>query len=416
MNAIHLPVFQRYDCQGCTHCCRHLVNVNEKDRKRIMAAGWEQKLPGPLFVAYKFSDQHLYHLARQPDGACIFLTDNNLCRLHAETGPASKPLACRAYPLVVTPGADGVRVDLRLDCPSAAANQGRPLTAHISDIQRIAAETGITHGMAKIPSWPGGRELTPDEFLAVTEGFERILIKTGVPLRVRLAAGSRLLDLLYEAKVENVRKLRFLELMNLLTNAAVEDASQGTPPPPLPARSAQLFRQWLFLHTLTDDPDAWAKGRIARWRSSWQRYGCSRRFAEGAGVIPRMRPDWPDATFERIQAIPTAPEEAWEPLCRSLRLKLDAHAFAGPGYFGYDLLAGLTSLWLMPAVVSWLARLAAVRRGGTSITAQDVLEGLRQAHFTYGVSPVFAKISERLRIRGLARPGVPGAILAEFGP
>ncbi|MBI4580737.1 MAG: hypothetical protein HY718_13605, partial [Planctomycetes bacterium] len=53
---IHLPVFQRFDCQSCTYCCRNLVvNVSEADRKRIVAAGWVERMAGQtLFVEYRF--------------------------------------------------------------------------------------------------------------------------------------------------------------------------------------------------------------------------------------------------------------------------------------------------------------------------------------------------------------------------
>jgi hypothetical protein len=98
-----------------------------------------------------------------------------------------------------------------------------------------------------------------------------------------------------------------------------------------------------------------------------------------------------------------------------LRLKLDAHAFAGPAYFGYDLLAGLTALWLLPGVVGWFARLAAVKRGADLLNTDDVLAATHTAHQTFGVSPVFTRVSERLRMRGLARPGIPAAVLKQYG-
>jgi lysine-N-methylase len=411
-------VFQRFDCHSCTYCCRNLVvNVGEKDRQRIIAAGWEQRLAGQqLFVAYRFGGRQLHHLARRPDGACIFLCEDNLCRIHAETGPATKPFACRAYPFVATPGADGVRVDMRLDCPSAAANKGRSLSAHTTEISHIASEADIDRGMTRIPTWPGARELAVDEFMAVAEAFEKILRGNGEPLRVRLRAGGHLLDLLYAANIEKVRKARFLELIDLLTTAAQEEARQDAASPPLPSRAGRLFRQWLFLHTLSDDPESLATGRLTRLRMSWRRYGYARRFVRATGAIPRMRPDWPEATFEAVAAVKPAPAVAWEPLQRSIRLKLNAHAFAGSGYLGYDLIAGLTALWLMPALVAWLARLAAVRRGEAAMTGEDVVVGIRQAHHTFGVSPVFAGVSGRMRLRSLARNGVPRAILAAYGP
>ena len=51
-----------------------------------------------------------------------------------------------------------------------------------------------------------------------------------------------------------------------------------------------------------------------------------------------------------------------------------------------------------------------------TLNLDDVLTGVRRAHHTFGVSPVFVNISERLRMRSLARPGVPAEILAVYGP
>jgi lysine-N-methylase len=428
---IHLPVFQRFDCGNCTCCCRdRVINVNDADRKRILAAGWQERMAGqPLWIEYRFGGRRLYRLARRDDGACLFLGPDNLCRIHAENGPATKPLACRMYPFVVVPGVGGVRVDLRMDCPSAATNHGRTLSAHAAEIGRLAAESEITKGSPKVPAWGAERELSSTEFGAVVAAFEEILRRTAVPVRVRLQAGCQLLDLMYAARIDKVRDERFVELMDLLATAAIEEAdtSEGGDGDsadersedvrlPLKERSGRLFRQWLFLHTIADDPESLTDGRIRRLCNSWRRYGYARRFAAGRGAVPQVRPSWPPITFETIDAVRPAPDDGLEPLIRAMRLKLDAHAFAGPAYFGYDLLAGLTALWLLPGVVGWLARLEAVRRGGQALTAEDVLAGVRQAHHTFGVSPVFARISERLRMRGLARPGVPAAVLHRYAP
>lgn len=347
----------------------------------------------------------------------MFLRPDGRCRLHAESGLETKPLVCRRYPFVPTPGVDSVRVDLRADCPSVAANKGRSLSVHASMIADLAAETGATV-MTRPPVWRGGRPITVREFTAIVAAFEGLLRKGSLPLRTRLAAGCRLLDLLCTVSVRKVRDERFVELMTLLAAAAVEETPSAgrSPAPPLPRRAARLFRQWLFLHAVADDPEALDAGFFRKLTRSWSRFHQARRFAAGVGPVPAMAPDWPRTDFESIERVEVGPDETLEPLCRSLRLKLDAHAFAGPGYFGYDLLSGLTALWLLPAVTGWFARLAAVSARRHTLTGEDVLAGLQRAHYTYGVSPVFARISERLRLRALARPGIPGALLVAYGP
>lgn len=413
---VHLPVFQRFDCGACTYCCREpIVAVNEQDRKRILAAGWQERMKGQdLFVHARAGRRRFWRLARKSDGSCVFL-EGDRCRLHAETGAQTKPLACRLFPFVIVPGVGGVRLDLRMDCPSAAANRGRTLSVHAGDVAKLAAESGIERGSPRVPAWGAQRPLTADDFTAVVGAFDSILRKSAEPVRTRLKAGCHLLDLMYAARIEKIRDRRFAELMELLSNAALEEAKATDTIRALGNRPGRLFRQWLFLHALVDAPERLGAGPWARWRDSWRRYGQARQFAAGKGPVPKIQDHWPDTTFEEVAAVGGASEEALEPVCRALRLKLDAHAFAGPAYFGYDLLAGLTALWLLPGVVGWFARLAAVKRGGDVPNADDVLAGTHIAHQTFGVSPVFNRVSERLRMRGLARPGLPAAVLEQYG-
>ena len=44
-----------------------------------------------------------YRLGHQADGACVFLDERGLCRIHAKFGEQAKPLACRIYPYAFHP-------------------------------------------------------------------------------------------------------------------------------------------------------------------------------------------------------------------------------------------------------------------------------------------------------------------------
>lgn len=414
---IHLPLFQRFDCHSCGYCCHNLVvNVTPEERRRIIAVGWVERMAGQeLFIAYRFRGRKLLRLAHRPDGACVFLGDDGLCRLHKETGVQVKPLACRMYPFVPTPGVASVRVELRADCPSVVQNRGQSLTRHHGDIAGFVAET-CTGPMSSPPDWTGGRPLGNDEFTILVDAFNWLLTHESLSLRARLLAGAKLLDLLATARLDKVRDERFVELLHLLTQAALEDAGRNEPAPTVPQRAGRLFRQWLFLHAIADDPADLAVHGWARFRRSWGRYLQSRRFAAGAGAVPLVGMDWPLTTFEAVAAVRPATDEHLEPLCRSMRVKLDTHAFCGPGYYGLDALNGLTALWMLPALVGWFARLEAVKAARAALVAEDIIAGLRRAHHTFGVSPVFARISERLRLHALARPGMVVALMAQYGP
>ncbi|HOB76740.1 MAG TPA: YkgJ family cysteine cluster protein [Phycisphaerae bacterium] len=412
---LHLPVFQRFNCHGCTHCCRDVVvNVTEEEQRQIMKAGWEQRVPGPIFIPYRFHGRKLVRLAQTSDRKCIFLREDGRCRLHAETGMHIKPLPCRLFPFVPTPGVGSVRIDLRADCPTVARNEGHRLNAR--ELAGLAAETK-TEPLASPPVWRGLHRLSFDGFEALADGFAGVLNEPGLSARNRLRVGCLMLEALERTKPYKLEGGLFRSMIQILRQAAVIDTQEAPDqPPPLPERPGRLFRQWLFLHAIVDSPSDLSLKGIEKYRRSWLRYRQARRFAAGRGPVPRIRPDWPETTFEAIAQVRQAEDAALEPLLRSMRLKLDAHAFCGPGYYGYDVFHGLTALWLLPALTGWLARLEAVKAGHDALTADDVIAGLRRAHTTFGVSPVFARISERLRLRALARPGVVQGLTALYGP
>lgn len=416
---LHLPVFQRFDCHSCGYCCRNLVvNVTTAERRRILDAGWATRITDhPLFVSYRFRGRRFTRLAHRPDGRCVFLGTDERCRLHAETGVDSKPLPCRLYPFVPTPGVDDVRLDLRFDCPSVASNKGRGMSAQLTVLRRLAGEVHATP-MRRVPGWPGIGSLDISEWHDLTGVFQRLLETSDLPPRSRWLAAGRLHALLAEATLDRVRGPRFAELLDLLATASIQDAAEpadGSAPPPS-ARPLRLFREWLFLHALSDDPEMLRASIFTRWRRSLRRYAQARRFAAAAGEIPRLHPSWAALAFEQVRAVRPAPDDSLEPLLRSMRIKLDSHAFAGEGYFGADALCGLAALLLLPALVGWFARFEAAAAGRDAIAAEDLLAGLRQAHHTFGVSPVFSRFSERWRLKALAAPGVVLSLQHRYGP
>ncbi|HSW46378.1 MAG TPA: YkgJ family cysteine cluster protein [Phycisphaerae bacterium] len=415
---LHLPGFQRFDCHRCTHCCRDmLVPVTQSEMRRILDSGWSERLPGvTLFHRRGCLADRTHMLAHQPDGACVFLSKDNLCRLHAETGVDIKPLPCRLFPFMPASAIDGLRMDLRCDCPSVAVNKGRSLHVHAQELARLVGQMRLGPRLSA-PAWSGRLRLNGREFAAVVEAFVRLLRGKALSPRDRLRAGCLLLDTLYEVRPHKVRGERFVELMALLSEGAETDAaSRDSRPPTVPDRLDRLFRQWLFLHMLADDPHLLRAGRLARTRQSWRRYGQSRAFLRGCGTIPRLRDGWPDITFESVMQVRPAPDDALEPVLRFIRVKLDAHAFAGPGYYRHDMIRGLTALLMSPALVGWAARLRAAGAGRGALATDDVIEGLRTTAMTFGLSPLMSRLSERLRLRSLAVPGGPSGLLGRYGP
>src|SRR4051794_11735239 len=112
----HLPIVQNWDCHACGACCKeYAVSVTEAERKRIEEQGWSKR---PEFAGVELFVREgrfgkRYRLNHQPDGSCVFLGENGRCKIHAEFGGATKPLACQLYPYVLIPAGNHWRVGMR---------------------------------------------------------------------------------------------------------------------------------------------------------------------------------------------------------------------------------------------------------------------------------------------------------------
>src|SRR5262249_14672366 len=133
----HLPVVQNWDCHARGTCCKeYLVHVTDEERKRIEEQNWDRNQD--LGGLAPFKRQGWFGggspLTPRPDGSCVFLSDEGRCRIHEKFGYAAKPLPCRLFPFVLVPLGDRWAVGMRYACPSAAANLGRPISAHDRDL------------------------------------------------------------------------------------------------------------------------------------------------------------------------------------------------------------------------------------------------------------------------------------------
>src|SRR6188508_152333 len=112
---LSLPVIQNWDCHNCGGCCRqHQIEITEAEYQRIVDQKWTDAdgVPAGKVVvkAGGLLGKLRYRLAHQVDGACVFLNEQGLCRIHAKFGEAGKPLACLVYPYAFHPAGKAVAV------------------------------------------------------------------------------------------------------------------------------------------------------------------------------------------------------------------------------------------------------------------------------------------------------------------
>jgi Fe-S-cluster containining protein len=142
----------RWDCGGCTACCRHfdLGPIEDAIIEGLEARGVRQawapardgfatRRPGP-------DGRPAWYFRRRDDGACLFLQEDGACAIHARWGAAAKPAFCRAFPFtrVDDRPAGLVRLVVRADCGGWAESfdTGTPVTAQIAEQADLALPGG----------------------------------------------------------------------------------------------------------------------------------------------------------------------------------------------------------------------------------------------------------------------------------
>jgi Fe-S-cluster containining protein len=98
----------RHDCLMCGGSCQgvKVPLLNEGEHKRIAEQAVMLGVEEPVVDG----------VLRRVNGRCVFLGDDQLCRIHAKWGLLSKPTVCRQYPLVATRVGDETRVGLDPGC------------------------------------------------------------------------------------------------------------------------------------------------------------------------------------------------------------------------------------------------------------------------------------------------------------
>ncbi len=389
---------QRYDCHGCTNCCRELVvHITADDRKRIDAGHWAQRLGVAPYVRLGGE----WVLNHRPGGGCVFLTDSGKCAIHAEVGPDEKPLACRIYPFTTTRSHGVEHVGLRFDCPSAAASRGGSLGSHRAEINKL-----IQQWDDEGPGHPIGQsELVPGVFMSDAEhrtAVKRIdgWLKSDLPELERVRGIAHLAFTLSQAKLDRVRD-RFEELLSILIQGLPLELAEISDQPPS-SRQLALFREWVFAHLEYATFDEMQYGLFKRIRERFAQLGASKAMRRGVGPVPPFDNQGPSPGFEDIERVATFDPQSAEAVrrlwIRYLRMRIASGSAWGAGHGGFDFSTGLSATALALPVAGWIARMLAARGGRTACTLDDWTAAIGRVDRTATRSPVLRGNVARLRL------------------
>ena len=423
--SLDLPVIQNWSCHNCGGCCReHLIEITEDEKRRIEKQSWKASdgvsMDQPLITSL---GKGRYRLAHQADGACVFLDDKGLCRIHAKFGEPAKPLACRVYPYAYHPaGKEKVTVSLRFSCPSVVRNVGKAVTDQAGELNQLGKEIvagkkrdhhppaihfGSTHGEQEV-SWPDFHQ-----FLAA---FDNSLADLSVDFVVRLMRILSWLELVQVSQFETIRGQKLTEYLELIVDASAKAQPDNDLPIVRPSRLGRVMFRLMTAQYARHDTEAQLREGLG------VRFGLLRaalKFTSGMGSVPQLRGSASVATaFANSTAGDKAKSvgfgdvegrfdgrraEIDELFTRYFRVKVQGIHFCGPANYDTNLVDGFHSLALMYPVVMWLARLRAVRNGRKELDLEDVQAALATADHNFGYSPALGMYSARQRVSMLAK-------------
>ena len=406
---LNLPVVQNWSCHSCAGCCRqHLIEITSEERERILRQGWitSGELQGREPVVRLSNWPVRWRLNHTPEGACVFLTDDGLCRIHAKFGEEAKPLACRVYPYAFHPAPKGrIAVSLRYSCPSVIANRGATPQESSTEIQEIAREVVLVDPrQIPPPAISSHQRLGWNEVEGVLKHLDASFVDTETPFLRRLLAAIFWVSLLDQAKLENFTESRFEELLSLIQQAALGEVPTDLDEFDEPTRAGRLmFRltvgQYARLETVADLDHPWR----ARWRNV---LGISQ-MSRGKGLLPSFRPELKPIPFETLEQPFGWPDTADELFTRYMRTKIGGMHFCGPAFYNRPVTEGFFALALMVPISLYLARWIASGEKRTKVTNKDLQRALAMADHHHGYSPALDGRAAAQRVRILAQGDLP---------
>ena len=134
---IYLDIVEGFACQMCGTCCRNdwMVTLDKTcyDRNKCLFHALErdsefEQVFQPL-LGQAGPGEYAY-IVKQPNGACWFLGEDQLCRLQRQAGHSHLDSVCQTFPRYPMNTARGIELTLSFSCPAVLemACRNQPIT------------------------------------------------------------------------------------------------------------------------------------------------------------------------------------------------------------------------------------------------------------------------------------------------
>ena len=405
----------RFSCQSCADCCREFpVLLAPREVTRYRERDWSDTLEHPPAQVFDEIDRAGFKghfLKRKPDGSCIFLDPQGLCRIHAVHGEADKPFACRLFPFMFVASPDDAppTVGARFACSAVASHHGDTLLDARRDLEHLLDELS---SIQPLPARPGPLPCHTHHYPRphlehLLDLLLKLLSHPNRSLPDRLLAVTHFLALFAASKFPTITDAQ-RSLMQTFADGVDQQVQRNLLKPRLtkpPAPERILFRQ-LLAFTARRDPGWLLTANLLR--RATRRLGnllAGLTFLTGNG---RIRPVGRDTTVHirdvRLHAPPAhlSSPEADGALTRYLIAHLSARTLLEPDFQVPHLLPALGLLLRQVPIILLLARAACLARQGDSLSQDDFASALRTADWNFGRIPWTRGPLGRLRASWLA--------------
>ena len=417
---LDLPTLQNWSCHNCGGCCRqHEIEITAEERQRIEQQGWQadqlaghagpvvESLPARGGVAR-------WRLAHRSDGACVFLDERGLCRIHARFGEPAKPLACRVYPFAFHPAGDRVVLGFRFSCPSVVSNRGATPAAQRGDLTALYDLVVPNNaGTIAAPAFRPGLALSWNDVRELGGELDRLLTRPAVPLPLRLLWCLGTLDLLNARSDQELAGARWRPAVAEAASAVIAELPEM--PPTLLSPTGMARRMFRLLVAQYARRDTFAEVS-AGWRYRWRLFRSIVRFTWGAGKIPVLQAGFESVPFAVVERpFGPWPAPADELLTRYLRVKIESLHYCGRACYDLPVRQGFANLALAVAATCYLARWLAAGAGRREWNAEDFERALAAVDHHHAYSPALALPDFQQRQRWLLNQREVTRLVAWYG-
>lgn len=372
----------RFTCQQCGDCCRTWnVLVTEAEREALRSLEWPEgsALAGvrPTAAVKVPGMEGRHRLARQDDGACVFLADNQ-CALHREFGADAKPLMCRLYPFAFYAVGERTTVDCSFFCQGISRNVGEPLSVRESEwVEQIASGAASRSDSFELRK---GTPIGPDLLWELEHFLLRFLEDDGLSIvdRVRCCVEFTRLGTTGDPTLPTAATLREAIATGLPVRV------QKSAPQSLDEDQHGFFHQWVYL--VVNPPPA----SLYELAPEPMRLALEKRKREAARYKNAMNTPIVDGraldkTFADVSAVEiNLTGELVTLFRRYFQAKIIGQRFLMAGEQELPFVEAVPRLFLGLPVAAWTAKALAAQAGAQEVQVSHLQHALRLVDRTLG--------------------------------